>query len=196
MRRLAPGLDENRSGDVAGFLTPLAELAKSVDIAVVVIHHRSTKEGSAQVRGSSAFEDQVDLCFAFDRQDDLGELRTIKFRIGERPGRRWFRFRSEFGSDGLRHRIESADPPAKPLKEVAGWRTLTGGQDVLDALADEGLSQAEIQRRSGQSEGTTGRRLEDLEAAGLAERCKGGWRRAWMTPQLALENGNGDETNG
>jgi hypothetical protein len=96
LRRLAPGIREDKSDDVSPIMAALAEMSRDLDVAIVLIHHRSTKTNSAEVRGSSAIEDQADLVFALERVDgdpeeDRRRLRPIKFRVDTPPPAKWMR---------------------------------------------------------------------------------------------------------
>lgn len=98
LRKIAPGVKENDSDEMAPLMGSLALLARDLDVAIVLIHHRSTKPNAAELRGSSAIEDQADAVFALeaverDPESDMEparrRLRTIKFRHDEEPPPRW-----------------------------------------------------------------------------------------------------------
>ncbi len=110
LRRLAPGIRENESDDMAALMADVALIARDLDVAVVLIHHQSTKAGAATVRGSSAIEDQADLVFVLervkgDRERDRRQLRAIKYRIGREPEPAWLRL----AVDGNRVAIVGAE---------------------------------------------------------------------------------------
>ena len=84
LRRLAPGARENESEDMAPLLAGLAEIARELEVAIVVLHHRSTKPGAATMRGSSAIEDQADIVVSLERRGDRRKLTAKKFRLGSR----------------------------------------------------------------------------------------------------------------
>ena len=88
LRRLAPTIRENESDDMADLIAALGGIARDLDVAIVLIHHRSSKKGAAEMRGSSSIEDQADLAFLLDavtdnRADLRRQLRVVKFRIDE-----------------------------------------------------------------------------------------------------------------
>jgi AAA domain len=99
LRRLAPGMREDKSDDTAPVLAALAEVAQDSNTAIVVIHHRSTKREAAEVRGSSAFEDQADLVWVLEKiggdpeRGSRRRLRCIKARDDEEPGAVWVSFK-------------------------------------------------------------------------------------------------------
>ena len=132
LRRLAPKMRENESDDTAQVMTILAQLSREFDCAVVVIHHRSTKPGAPDMRGSSAIEDQADLAFVLERvagDPDRSRRRlrcTDKYRIGESPPARWFRIDKAAGFVAL----ATAEP-----YEGGG----ESGETTADALADRML---------------------------------------------------------
>ena len=98
LRRLAPGMREDKSDDAAPVMAALAEMARDTGCAVVVIHHRSTKANAADVRGSSVLEDQADIVFVLERvsRDPQGRtrrrLRCSKMRPDQEPGAVWLSF--------------------------------------------------------------------------------------------------------
>lgn len=103
LRRLAPGVEENNSDKMAPLVAGIANLARELNVAIVLIHHQSSKEGAATLRGSSTIEDQADIVFVLERvkgDDDPWRRRLScrKFRIGEEPGDTWFRL--ALGTEG------------------------------------------------------------------------------------------------
>lgn len=59
--------DENKSGAIQAFLAPLLQIARTQQIAVVVLHHQGR---SGNVRGSTAFEGTVDIALGLSRFTD------------------------------------------------------------------------------------------------------------------------------
>ena len=111
LRRLAPGAREDKSDDVARLFSGLAQITRDLHVAIVVIHHRSTKLGAADTRGSSAIEDQADLVFvlehvARDPDRNRRRLRCVKFRIDEEPPPIWLRR----GHVGEHVTLDAAEP--------------------------------------------------------------------------------------
>jgi RecA-family ATPase len=175
LRRLAPGMKENESDHVAPIVAGIAELARSHNVAIVLIHHRSSKDGAATLRGSSSIEDQADLVFTLDRKGTVCKLQAAKFRIGEQPPPIWLRFRRE----GTRFVVKAAEPvvddgTTKPHDAKA--------QQVLDALSVEVQAGREIARLAEVSEPSTRRILHNLRDEGLAEQQAGGWVRQVRHP--------------
>ena len=101
LRRLAPNVREKDSDDMAPLVGALGELARRLDVAIVLIHHRSSKRNAADSRGSSSIEDQADVAFKLDRHRDADRiaLTVLKYRIDAEPPTRWLRFGK--GEDGI-----------------------------------------------------------------------------------------------
>jgi hypothetical protein len=110
LRRIAPGVKENDSDDMAPLIAELGTLARDTNAAVVLIHHRSTKKNAATLRGSSGIEDQADLVFtlehpAGDRDRERRRLKAEKFRIDVKPGAIWL----NMGMQNGRFTVSSAE---------------------------------------------------------------------------------------
>jgi hypothetical protein len=172
LRRLAPGAREDKSDDMSPIMACLAELSRDLDVAIVLIHHRSTKEGAAETRGSSAIEDQADIVLAFERaKDDPDErrrrLRTVKFRPDEEPAPTWVRI-----GEGFLFRIEEAEP----FEADGAARARDDKRDeVLKVLGGIGRSERNIAAATGLARTTVQRALSDLASSGRAERRADGW---------------------
>ena len=101
LRRLAAGAREDKSDDMSPLIADLANLARELDVAIVLLHHRSSKNGAQAVRGSSAIEDQADIVFTLDhKRDGVCVLKPRKYRIGMEPEPIWLRIASTFESEG------------------------------------------------------------------------------------------------
>jgi hypothetical protein len=143
LRRLTP-LRENESDDMAALIAELGTIARQLDVAVVLIHHRSTKAGAATLRGSSSIEDQADLVFALERvggdpDKKRRRLRATKYRIDEEPPPMWLRLDlvgddtfnaaepyegggGDDGEDGADERLaERIDALADQVRRDEGW---------------------------------------------------------------------------
>src|SRR5206468_41010 len=68
LRRLVPSRAENESDDMAPVMTALADLARTTQVAIVLIHHKGDSE--KYYRGSTAIKDQSDAMFALMRAND------------------------------------------------------------------------------------------------------------------------------
>lgn len=93
MRRLSPGKRENESDDMAAFVSRLANMARDLKAAIVLLHHSGHNTQFA--RGSSAIADQVDAVFGYVVDGDARRLscdpmRGGKFRFGRSPRDRLF----------------------------------------------------------------------------------------------------------
>lgn len=75
-RRLAPDMKENDSDSAAPVAAALATLARELGCAVIAIHHRSVKPGAPNSRGSSAPEDQADICWQIEKVHGDPDRRT------------------------------------------------------------------------------------------------------------------------
>jgi hypothetical protein len=111
LRRLAPGVKENDSDEMAPLVAELARVARERDVAIVLIHHRSTKTGAATMRGSSSIEDQADLVFVLervrgDRDRRRRKLHCTKNRIDPEPEPIWMRLTKTAGFV----KLEGAEP--------------------------------------------------------------------------------------
>ena len=51
LRRLTPGLDEDSSRDMAPVIADLANLARDLYVAVLLLHHQSSKPNAPPSRG-------------------------------------------------------------------------------------------------------------------------------------------------
>jgi hypothetical protein len=157
LRRLAPGAREDRSDDMSPLVGAISDLSHDTDLAVVTIHHRSSKAGSALVRGSSAIEDQADLVFLLERaegdpQRNRRRLHPVKFRLDEPPEDAWLTLADEADPDadsGRRLVLIEADPPGEG-GTASGTASEVRQQEREDAVRGM-LSQA-----GGTRDGTAG----------------------------------------
>jgi hypothetical protein len=98
LRRMTPGADEDSSRDMAPVVAALGELARDLDVAVVFIHHQSSKPGAPPSRGSSAIEDQADAVLRLKRYPGNRLKLWVgaggKFRMDEEPAPIWIRMSS------------------------------------------------------------------------------------------------------
>jgi hypothetical protein len=177
LRRFAPAMKENESDTAAPVMAVLAELAQALNVAVVLIHHRSTKPGAPDVRGSSALEDQADMVWVLERLPDDPEsatrrrLRCTKMRDDVEPEPLWLSF--EQAGDYLT--LGGAEPFGGGHNEETRARRRG---EVLAALSvDEPRSGHGIADETGIPKTTTQRILEELEERELATRTDAGWLR-------------------
>jgi hypothetical protein len=143
LRKLAPGKRENESDDMAELIASIAGIARDLDVAIVLIHHRSTKPGAATLRGSSSIEDQADLVFALDRvagdpDRQRRRLKAVKYRIDAEPDPIWLRL-----NVGTRIAFSAAEP-----YESAGGDA-ADGEDAAERLAERIDALADQVRRDG-----------------------------------------------
>ena len=123
LRRLAPGIREDKSDDVAPLMAALSQLAHETRAAVIVIHHRSTKPHAPDVRGSSALEDQADIVWGLGKapgdpqRATRRKLRNLKMRPDEEHAPIWLDFRKRAGF--------------MAVEEAAAFEEPAKGEDVL-----------------------------------------------------------------
>jgi hypothetical protein len=156
LRRLT-GAEENNSDQMAPLIGQLALITRELNVAIVLIHHRSSKPGSAESRGSSAIEDQVDIAFALERLDgdpegdDAGErrpvrrrLRTLKYRLAEEPPPRWLSMGAAplglFSICETESFIDVEKAPRIPMAE----RLVQEIRGIADQIPADGWSRKEI----------------------------------------------------
>lgn len=147
LRRLAPDMKENDSDSAAPVIAALATLAREHGCAVIAIHHRSVKPGAPNSRGSSALEDQADICWQLEKVHGDPERRTrrrlrcTKMRCDEEPPAVWLQFRKVAGfmtlSEG--EPFESADDrddderePSDLAHEAMAERMRAVGEQVFE----------------------------------------------------------------
>lgn len=107
LRSLAPGLDENDSGEAEAALGSLRVLTRSRGCATLVLHHAGKANNG--YRGSTAIGAAVDLGFTLAREGDDPHRRTLtcwKSRIAAEPPPRTI---SRQASDG-RITVTAAEP--------------------------------------------------------------------------------------
>jgi hypothetical protein len=123
LRSLAPGLEENDSGDTEAAIGPIRRLAHDRNIAVILIHHTS-KPGHTY-RGNTAIMAAVDIAYRLGRAegDTVPERRSLvckKMRIGPEPPTRWLNIEFEHGmvlvSEAEPHETEEVPRPA-PVRD-------------------------------------------------------------------------------
>lgn len=122
LRSLAPGLDENDSGEAEAALGPLRSLTRRRGCATLVLHHAGKANNG--YRGSTAIGAAVDLGFTLAREGDDPHRRTLtcwKSRIAPEPPPRTISLQA---SDG-RITVTAAEPATST---ASGTRT--------DELAD------------------------------------------------------------
>jgi hypothetical protein len=139
LRRLAPGIRENESDDMAALISDVAKIARDFDVAVVLIHHRSTKKGAATLRGSSSIEDQADLVFtlehiAGDPDRERRRLKAAKFRIDAEPSPIWLRMGMADGCFTVRAADHHEEDGLDDSEGQGADEQLAGR---IDGLADE-----------------------------------------------------------
>lgn len=82
LRKLAGGLKEDSSDDMAPLISGLANVARDTGAAVVLLHNKTNKRSTPHGRGSSTIEDQADIVWSLDRNRDARKLSNSKMRAG------------------------------------------------------------------------------------------------------------------
>lgn len=186
LRRLAPGVKENDSDSVAPLVADIAKLAREHNAAIVLIHHRSSKDGAALLRGSSAIEDQADLVFTLDRKPNrVCKLSAAKFRLDDEPPSLWLRFGQDFTTAlfGLQSTEPSHDDDAPKENE--------NETRVFDAIRYAGSPPtfAEIISETGLAKSTLHGVLDRLTKRGRIDQTDNVYR------VRSFENAKGNRTN-
>lgn len=125
LRSLAPGLDENDSGQVEAVLGPLRALSRRHGCATLVLHHAG--KASNGYRGSTAIGAAVELGFTLAREGEDPHRRTLtcwKSRLAPEPPPLTLSFRAGEG-----HIAVATAEPAAPT--AAGSRS----DELVDRLA-------------------------------------------------------------
>ncbi len=186
LRVLSSGSKESDGDEMEPIITALKLLARETGAAIILVHHRGKSETN-DYRGSSVILDQADMLFTLGRVngDPDGKHRrkieTIGCRVAEEPDPRWVRIEPD-RSRGLVFVNE-----AEPYEEEDAPRARDQHREqVLELLGGIARSERNIAKASGLPRTTVQRILNDLEAAGLAERKPDGW-----VAQVAHPLGNG-----
>lgn len=125
LRSLAPGLDENDSGEAEAALGPVRSLTRRRGCATLVLHHAG--KASNGYRGSTAIGAAVDLGFTLAREGEDPHRRTLtcwKSRIAAEPAPRTISLQANDG------RI-SVTAVERATSTAAGTRT----DELTDRLA-------------------------------------------------------------
>ena len=176
LRRLTPGLDEDSSRDMAPVMADLADLARDLHVAILLLHHQSSKPGAPPSRGSSAIEDQADVVMRLmryrGRRLKLWVGEAGKFRIDEEPEPLWLGMNTVGGLltiGATEPAAEDDDDDAEPSAEDRLVERIEGlaGQVRAD-LTGGGWTPARLAAAVGsdQRSGTFQRALSRLVEAG------------------------------
>lgn len=151
LRRLAPKMHENDSDDTAPVMAALAGLSRETNCAVVTIHHRSSKWGAADTRGSSAIEDQADIVFVLEKVEGDPEvatrrrLRCTKMRVDREPAPTWLQFKKVAGFMTM----SEAEPFERAPDEPRAHELLADRIRELSGEVNGGVSPGELADRLG-----------------------------------------------
>lgn len=188
LRSLAPGLDENDSGQCEAALGPLRRLAHGQQKAVLLIHHAN--KGGKAYRGSSAILAAVDITFALGRAegDPMGCRRYLachKMRVGPEPERRWLSLSAEGGMVliGEAEPFETEEP--RPTASVSEQLT----PQIETVIASKRLHLADVARAVGRDpkDRTVRRVLEHLQREERANKDNDGfWQGVMVSPPDTL----------
>jgi hypothetical protein len=125
LRKLAPTMRENESDDMGHLLASLTLMARSLNAAVVVIHHAG--HGERFTRGSSAIRDQVDALFGLERDGDALRLscapaRGGKFRLAVEPEDRHLRLAVGEAAGVIVAQAPQTQIAQAPAPKTGRWR--------------------------------------------------------------------------
>ncbi len=177
LRRLAPMVREDKSDDVALLMAELSRLSRERNVGVLLIAHRSTKQGASDTRGSSAIEDQADCVFVLERlpndpDRDRRRLRCAKFRLDREPQTMWLRLAKTAGlvSIEIAGPLQKSEANADHEPEASAQELLVERIRALgrQALADDGWPPSRLAEALGvdQRNGTFKRALSALLEGG------------------------------
>jgi AAA domain len=174
LRRLTAGRRESDSDDMAPVIGALAALAHDLDVAIVLIHHRSSKPGAANQRGSSAIEDQADAFFALRRYPGQRlKLWVVddKYRMGATPAPLWLTMGELNGVFGLgtTDPVSDADEGEDGAAPTAEADLIVRIRELADRVAKDGgwpPKQLAAAVGSDQRSGTFQRSLGELLTTG------------------------------
>jgi hypothetical protein len=179
-RSLAPGLDENDSGECERAIAPLRSLVHGRHLPALLLHH--TGKSGNEYRGSTAIGAAVELGFALSRNAEDPERRSRrrlacwKCRPAPEPRDRWIKLSAEAGQVlvGETEPFEPSEPARQPAREEIR-------QQIRELFADgdRRLRLAEIARAIGRppQNATVRRALEELVDEAFLERHKDGYNR-------------------
>ena len=187
LRTLASGADEDSSRDMEPIMGALRRMARSLEVAVLLIHHRG--KGDPPYRGSSVIRDQTDLMFMLARERGDPEratrryLEPVKFRAGREPARRWLN-------------IDTDDQGRMVVSTAEAYMAGSGNsvrdslrEALVDLLGGDYHPRAWYAKELGKhpQNQLVGELLSELTAAGVAHHRQGkGWRRASGQTHLHL----------
>lgn len=137
LRTLAPGLDENDSVQVAGFMGSLADLARRRDLAVLLLHHSAKADGEGY-RGSTAFGALAEIVFNLSASADQLVLRCLKCRLAAKPGPLRFRIAQRENDRVALERIEQPARTGRSTGNAAASRRTDLTRRYVEALREHG----------------------------------------------------------
>jgi AAA domain len=171
LRRAVPGLDENDSRMVGLLLSMLRDLARELDVTIVVIHHARKPTGDAKLtalaaaRGSGDLTASVDSYLYFRRlAGGLIQVEHGKARRGREHAKEHFRVVDDEGAP----RIERVDVTVRKPGTAERLRELRA--------AEPNITQAEAAIALGLGERTV---PGVLAPGGAAEPARGAGRVSW-----------------
>lgn len=166
-------LDENSAGEVSALLSFLRDLQRSLDLALVLVHHtRKNVPAGVQagqgLRGSGDFHAWSDSSLYLRRRRDVLSL-SVEHRSHAAPDSVSLRLRTEPAPHlEIVEAVPAtpAAPPVPPLSERV----------VAQLSVAESLTRAALRRRLAVKNERLGAALAELETAGQIARADDGWR--------------------
>jgi len=174
-------LDENSASEISGLLGYLRELQRTFELAVVLVHHSSKKQGrlgGLALRGSSDIHAWTDSSAYLARQGERIVL-TIEHRAAPAPPP--LTLELVVAPGGAHLRATDAGPPLPSAPSLA--------ESVLGELrsATTPLGRGELRSRLRVNNQRLGDALAALEKQGAVHRSEDGWLAA--RPQLSPDRG-------
>lgn len=163
-------LDENSAQEVSGLLSYLRDLQRTLDLAIILVHHTRKNSTPAQLglglRGSGDFHAWSDSSL-YLRRSQSHILLTVEHRSAPAPEPLALRL----VTDAQSVHLDIVAAPASP----ASPRTLE--TPILEALADRALTRSALREILAVKNERLGPALAALEQNGFIQRADGGWRR-------------------
>jgi hypothetical protein len=166
--------DANDYAEVSRSLEPLIDLARTSGCHIFCTHHlgKADRDGGDAILGSTAIFAAFDTALMMKRRESDRTLRTVQ-RYG----------------DDLPETVLTLDPEAGRIlagDDLATIQLDNIGREVLAAIGDEELTEAEIRKRVGGDTGLVGKALRRLVDLGHVTRTGGGKKGAPYFYHLAV----------
>lgn len=163
-------LNENDSREISALLSYLRELQRTLDVALLLVHH-ARKNGAGEagqgLRGSGDFWAWSDTNLYLRRVRGRLQL-SMEHRSAPAPEPVYLEL---VASDPERIHLEVLDLSGEKADEE---RSL--GESVLEELARQAMTRSALRKKLSVKNERLGRALKHLESEGRIERSENGWR--------------------